>query len=165
MSNNPARDIISGLASLALLGWYFGVFDQNDTRKSPIANIVSNITQMTGAAPQQPQPARPPSVFGLDNLGSIVAASRGNEANFDLSYKGHTFDAVMPFYGSHAAALGDGYFVDFGHNEVSCSDVTDQRTLTMVASWHKGVQARITGVMRSTTFGTLFLDKCRVVPA
>jgi hypothetical protein len=67
----------------------------------------------------------------------------------------------MPFDKSSAMTFGDGYYVDFGDDDVSCRGAPPA-ALKMIAGWSHGQHARVTGTIDSTMWGSLFLSDCRI---
>jgi hypothetical protein len=155
-------DFFKGLVGLAVLGVVFGVWNIHDPNKSNLDNAVDNVKAMVAPTPEVAQPRLAAGTYGLGDLRRIRYASRDNEINFDQTYKGHRFDAVMPFDRASGKLLGNDYFISFGSDDVTCGDA-QPGALSLIGGWSHGTLAHITGTMERTFLGTLHLENCRIV--
>jgi hypothetical protein len=96
--------------------------------------------------------------YGPNDVATIVAAHKQDEARFTRDFSGKTFFGAMPFLSAQSSLVG-GYYISLSSGGVLCeyvgaSDIDD------ASHWNRGDQIQVKGAIDDVTQGILTLKGC-----
>jgi hypothetical protein len=96
--------------------------------------------------------------YGPNDVATIVATHKQDEARFNRDFSGKKFFGAMPFHSAQSSLVG-GYYISLSSGSVLCeyvraSDIDDAN------NWNRGDPIQVKGTIDDVTQGILTLKGC-----
>jgi hypothetical protein len=95
-------------------------------------------------------------------LPKVISAYRESVMRFKTDFLGKPFFDVLPFLGGKKSAEGDyriGFGTDSAQSDLDCK-VTSPAEISKIATWNKGDEIHVAGLVKDVANGSVILDPC-----